>query len=183
MYGSGNRREGHEQIDVSYPVPDARAHTHAHIQKGKPWCMPWCRLAGVLGQQSELLPSDDTACEDDVGTSAQSGAPMITMHRQPGSPAAQMGQPDQPCCHPKFAETGFPRTSNPTGHTEFPEQGLLTANKAKVALPALSSLCLLAVYGGNEVTHKDPIDFAGAYQLRAAGRLTLTGSSSYTRLL
>lgn len=111
-----NRTEGHKQIDVSYSVPDARAHPHAHIQIGRPWCMPWCRLAlaGVFGQQSELLPSDDTACEDDVGTSAQSGAPMITMPQtDPGAQMGQPDQPDQPCCHPKFCRNRIPANLEP----------------------------------------------------------------------
>lgn len=90
------RTGGHKHMYGSLIFGSVCACTHAHI--------------GVFSQQSELLPSDDTACEDDVW---DVGTVRGTHDYQ--AQTAQMGQPRPALLPPKFAETGFPPTSDPTG--------------------------------------------------------------------
>lgn len=107
---NGARLEEHMQIEGwlmlwcrmrMHTNMHTRTYAHAHIQEGHG------RQAGVLSQQSELLPSDDTACEDDVGESGQSGASMICK-TQTARWEVRVASP--PALLPlEVAETGFPQ--------------------------------------------------------------------------
>lgn len=108
-----------------------------------------CRVCAFKPALSELLPSDDTACEDDVGSLGQSGASMIARHRQPDGPAAPALLPR---CRPGLQKQDSRGTSNPTG-----------CSQGCPARPRRS--CLVA---GWMVTQNHPFD----------DNLTLTGSSS-----
>lgn len=68
--GDDEAREGdHMQIQIDADIWSAmRVHTYMHTPTEK---LARC----VQQQQSELPPSDDTACEDDVGSPDSQGHP------------------------------------------------------------------------------------------------------------
>lgn len=171
--------------------------THTHTHTLTMHTHPEKLAKGVFSsKQSELLPSDDTACEDDVGSRDSQGHPWLPGTEQSdGKTKVVCGWvgPAQPCCplSPEFVcnKQDSPNLLQPDWLCPVPQvpgagQGLPSSSLLAFSLPRLPCPPRRLVLAGScwqawSVTQKRPESSLPCRpRFRGAARLSLTGSSS-----